>query len=138
LADDHTIVRRAMRHLIELDPGCMVCAEAADGAEAVRLAELLAPTVAMLDIRMPEMDGFTAAARIRTRSPSTAVAMLSLHHTGGMVRRALAAGARGYILKSDAVEHLVPAVLTLSQSDRPYFTPQLTCSIWNEYQSRRE
>jgi DNA-binding NarL/FixJ family response regulator len=135
LADDHAIVRRMLRQLIEDGSGCEVCGEAADGAEAVRLATELIPDVAVLDISMPEMDGLKAAQRIRALSPATVVLMISVVDTEQSVLLALAAGARGYIVKSEAVEHLAAAVLALAQTGQPYFTPQLTPAMWAEHTS---
>src|SRR5258707_8776345 len=102
LADDHVVVRRLLRGLIEDGLGCAVCGEAADGAEAVRLAKDLNPDVVVLDISMPEMDGLEAAKRIRVRSPATPVLMITIDDTEQSVRLALAVGARGYILKNEA------------------------------------
>jgi DNA-binding NarL/FixJ family response regulator len=133
LADDHAIVRRMLRQLIEDGSSCVVCGEAADGAEAVLLAAELIPDVAVLDISMPEMDGFEAAQRIRALSPATAVLIVSIDDTEQSVRLALAAGARGYIVKSEAAEHLAAAVLALAQTGQPYFTPQLTPAMWAEH-----
>jgi DNA-binding NarL/FixJ family response regulator len=135
IADDHAAVRRALRQLIEEGLDCTVCGEAADGAEAVGLAEELIPDVAVLDISMPEMDGLEAAQRIRNCSPSTAVLMITVGHTEQSVWLALAAGARAYIAKSEAGTHLSTAVLALAQSGEPYFTPQLTPAMWAEHMS---
>jgi DNA-binding NarL/FixJ family response regulator len=135
LADDHVVVRRLLRELIEDGSGCAVCGEAADGAEAVRLAEDLNPDVVVLDISMPEMDGLEAARRIRVRSPATPMLMITIDDTEQSVRLALAAGARGYIVKSEAEEHLKAAVLVLAQTPQPYFTPQLTAAMWTEHTS---
>jgi DNA-binding NarL/FixJ family response regulator len=137
LADDHAVVRRLLRGLIEDGSGCAVCGEAADGAEAVRLAEDLNPDVVVLDISMPEMDGLEAAQRIRVRSPATPVLMITMDDTEQSVRLALAAGARGYVMKGDAGQHLKAAVLALAQTHQPYFTPQLTAAMWTEHTSRR-
>jgi DNA-binding NarL/FixJ family response regulator len=133
LADDHAIVRRSLRQLIEEASGCAVCGEAADGAAAVRLAEELNPDVVVLDVSMPEMDGLEAARRIRACWPSVAVLMISMHDSEQMIRLALAAGARGYIVKNEVATHLVAAVLALVQSDRPYLTAQLTPAMWADH-----
>src|SRR5260221_2900641 len=101
LADDHAVVRRLLRGLIEDGSGCAVCGEAADGAEAVRLAEDLNPDVVVLDISMPEMDGFEAAQRIRVRSPATPVLMITMNDTEQSVWLALATGATAFILEND-------------------------------------
>jgi len=84
----------------------------------------------VLDISMPKMNGFEAAQRIRMRSPATPVLMITIDDTEQSVRLALAAGARGYIVKSEAGEHLKAAVLALAQTGQPYFTPQLTPVMW--------
>jgi DNA-binding NarL/FixJ family response regulator len=124
-----------LRQLIEDASSCVVCSEAADGAEAVLLAAELIPNVAVLDISMPEMDGLEAALRIRALSPATVVLMISINESEQSVRLALAAGARGYIVKSEAVDHLATAVLTLAQTGQPYFTPHLTPAMWAEHTS---
>src|SRR5258707_2506788 len=137
LADDHVVVRRLLRGLIEDGSGCAVCGEAADGAEAVRLAKDLNPDVVVLDISMPEMDGLEAAKRIRVRSPATPLLMITIDDTEQSVRLALAVGARGYIVKSEAEEHLKAAVLALAPNPQPFFTPQPTAAIWTEATSRQ-
>jgi DNA-binding NarL/FixJ family response regulator len=137
LADDHVVVRRLLRGFIEDGSSCAVCGEATNGAEAVRLAVDLDPDVVVLDISMPEMDGLEAAQRIRIRSPATPVLMITVDDTEESVRRALAAGARGYIVKSEAGEHLKAAVLVLARTRQPYFTPQLTAAMWTEHTSEQ-
>ena len=135
LADDHAVVRRMLRQLLEEAPGCTVCGEASDGAEAVRLTAELVPDVAVLDLGMPRLSGLEAAQCIRTASPRTMVLMVTLYETEDMVREALLAGACAYLLKRDAPQHLVPAVLALAHGDCPYFTPQLTPDLWHAYAS---
>jgi DNA-binding NarL/FixJ family response regulator len=103
-------VRLTLRKLIEHDGTCVVCAEASNGEEAVRLACRWHPDVAVLDVSMPVMDGLEAARQIRVRSPATAVLMVTMHaalQSGDLAR---AAGAQGLLRKSDAVEHLTAAV----------------------------
>jgi DNA-binding NarL/FixJ family response regulator len=135
LADDHAVVRRMLRQLLEEAPGCTVCGEACDGAEAVRLATELAPDVAVLDVSMPRLSGLQAAQCIRAASPHTVILIVTLYETDGLVREALLAGACAYLLKRDAPQHLVPAVFALAHGDCPYFTPQLTPDIWHAYAS---
>jgi DNA-binding NarL/FixJ family response regulator len=89
----------------------------------------------VLDISMPEMNGLEAAQRIRALSPATVVLMISMDDTEQSVRRALAAGARGYILKSEAVQHLAAAVLAVARTGQSYFTPQFTPAMWAEHTS---
>lgn len=102
IADDHDIVRRGLRSLVEDQDGWEVCAEAGTGRQAVEKALLLKPDVAVLDITMPELNGLEATRQIRRAQPSTEVLVLTVHETEELVREVLKAGARGYILKSDA------------------------------------
>jgi DNA-binding NarL/FixJ family response regulator len=115
LADDHDIVRRGLRGLLEQQPGWSVCAEAANGREAVELAREHRPHVAILDLTMPELNGLEATRRIRQELPETQVLVFTMHDSEELLRGVLRAGARGYLLKSDAARQLVPAVESLSQ-----------------------
>jgi DNA-binding NarL/FixJ family response regulator len=110
LADDHAVVRLTLRKLIEHDGTCVVCAEASNGEEAVCQACQWHPDVAVLDISMPVMDGLEAARQIRVRSPATAVLIVTMHSALRSGDLARAAGAQGFLQKSDAVEHLTAAV----------------------------
>jgi DNA-binding NarL/FixJ family response regulator len=113
LADDHALVRRELRRLLEAEEGWLVCGEAENGREAVRLCETLRPDVVALDIRMRVMDGLEAANRIREIAPAMVVVIVSMHDSEVMVKAATVAGADAYILKSEASEHLVPAIRVL-------------------------
>ena len=110
LADDHALVRRGFRRLLEDDAAIEVVGEASDGDQAVKLAQTLAPQVVVMDCAMPGTSGLVATRRILERAPDTAVLMLSMHSEETLVRQALAAGARGYILKSAIDLDLVAAV----------------------------
>src|ERR1700758_2004809 len=110
LADDREIVRRGLRTLLEMRADWEICAEASDGRTAVQLAEELAPDVVILDLSMPELNGLEAARRIVAHCPRSRVLMLTMHETEQFVREALAAGVRGYILKTDAGRDLQNAV----------------------------
>ena len=103
LADDHALVRRGFRRLLEDDAGIEVVGEASDGDEAVKLAQSLTPQVIVMDCAMPGTSGLVATRRILERAPQTAVLMLSMHSEATLVRQALDAGARGYVLK-DALD----------------------------------
>jgi DNA-binding NarL/FixJ family response regulator len=100
LADDHSLVRRGFRRILEDDPSIVVVGEASDGDEAIRMARSLEPNVIVMDCAMPGTNGLTATRTILDHSPDVAVLMLSMHSEETLVRQALDAGARGYILKS--------------------------------------
>jgi DNA-binding NarL/FixJ family response regulator len=100
LVDDHALLRKGLRRLLEDDPGLCVVGEASNGWEAVELARQLAPRVVVMDLTMPVMDGMEATRRILEFAPETAVLMLSMNSEDSCVRKAIAAGARGYLVKS--------------------------------------
>jgi DNA-binding NarL/FixJ family response regulator len=110
LADDHAIVRRGFRRLLEDDPELTVVGEASDGDEAIRLAGELKPAVVVMDAAMPGTNGLAATQAITARWPQMAVLMLSMHSEQTLVRQALAAGARGYVLKNAMDLDLAAAV----------------------------
>ena len=110
LADDHSLVRHGFRRMLDDDPAIAVVGEAGDGAEAVALARQLAPHVVVMDCAMPAMNGIDATRAILADSPDVAVLMLSMHAERTLVAQALAAGARGYILKSAIDLDLAAAV----------------------------
>ena len=110
LADDHSLVRRGFRRILEDDPSIVVVGEASDGEEAVRLAEELQPRVIVMDCAMPGTSGLIATRRILERAPGVAILMLSMHAEETLVRQAMEAGARGYILKSALDLDLAAAV----------------------------
>jgi DNA-binding NarL/FixJ family response regulator len=125
VADDHDIVRRGLTRLLEEHAGWSVCAEAANGREAVELALEHRPEVVVLDLTMPELNGFEATRRIRQALPDTEVLIFTMHESEELVRNVLAAGARGYLLKSDAARQLVPAVESLAQR-KPFFAGRIS------------
>jgi DNA-binding NarL/FixJ family response regulator len=100
LVDDHSLVRRGFRRILEDEPDIEVTGEAADGAEAIRLAQELLPNVVVMDCAMPNMNGLQATRKILEQQPQTLVLMLSMHPEETLVRQALDAGARGYVLKN--------------------------------------
>ena len=125
LADDHDIVRRGLKELLEEHVGWSVCAEASDGRAAVELALAHRPQIAVLDLSMPELNGLEATRRIRERLPDTEVLIFSMHESEELIRDVLAAGARGYLLKSDASRQLVPAVESLARH-KPFFSVRVS------------
>jgi DNA-binding NarL/FixJ family response regulator len=110
LADDHALVRRGFRRLLEDDPEIVVVGEASDGDEAVRLAAELKPLVVVMDCAMPRSNGLAATRRILSDAPDTAIVMLSMHAEETFIRQALDAGARGYLLKNALDLDLAAAV----------------------------
>lgn len=125
LADDHAIVRRGLKELMEEHIGWSVCAEAATGRQAVELAVEHRPHVAVLDLSMPELNGLEATRRIRQALPETEVLVFTMHESDELVRQVLAAGARGYLLKSDAADQLIPAVESLARH-KPFFSGRIS------------
>ncbi|HZS88832.1 MAG TPA: response regulator transcription factor [Chloroflexota bacterium] len=115
LAEDHAMVRAGLRQILERQPDMRVIAEAQDGAEAVALALRLQPTVAVLDIGLPEVDGLDALERIKAHAPQVHVLMLTGQQNEHYVRRALQGGASGYLLKRSGADELVQAVRTVAR-----------------------
>jgi DNA-binding NarL/FixJ family response regulator len=118
VADDHPLMRRGIRGLLDEQRGWTVVAEAGNGREAVDQAKRLKPDVAVLDVTMPELDGLEATRRLREAVPDTKVLILTMHESRQMVRRLLEAGASGYVLKSDFPRSLVEAVRKVSHDKR--------------------
>jgi len=131
LADDHGIVRRGLRSLLE-EEGHTVVAEAADGLEAVRLCEEHRPDLLILDIAMPKLNGIEVAARAQKLDRAPGVIMLSMHADESYIIRALAAGARAYLLKNATDEDLAPAIRAVV-SGKPFFSPAVTAVLVEDY-----
>jgi len=125
IADDHNVVRRGLKALIESRPGWQVCGEAHTGREAAAKAEQMKPDVVILDISMPGLNGVEAARRIRKSSPSTEILILSVHYSDQLIRDILDAGARGYVMKSDSDRDLIVAVQAMADH-KPFFTSKAT------------
>jgi DNA-binding NarL/FixJ family response regulator len=117
LADDHALVRRGFRRMLEDDAGITVVGEAGDGAEAVRLARALQPQVIVMDSAMPQMGGLEATRKILEFLPHAAVLVLSMHSEETLVRQAMDAGARGYVLKNAANLDLVAVVRRVARGE---------------------
>jgi len=117
LVDDHALVRKGFRRILEDDPEIQVVGEASEGEEAVRLALQLKPKVVVMDCALPGISGIGATRRIRAKMPEAIVLMLSMHSEDTLVRQALEAGARGYILKNALELDLVSAVNRVAKGD---------------------
>jgi DNA-binding NarL/FixJ family response regulator len=117
---------------LQAQPGWEICGEAATGREAVEKAQALKPDVVVLDITMPELNGLEAARRILRAAPRTQVLILTMHDSDEVVHEVLEAGARGYVLKSDAGRDLVAAVEALGEG-RPFFTPRVAELVLSGY-----
>ena len=137
LADDHTLVREGVRRFLESSGEFQVLGEASTGREIVDLAASTRPDMAVLDIRMPEMDGLEAARTIRERSPDTAVVMLTAYDDRHFVGEAVRAGARGYVLKVRDAEHLVET-LRLVAGGKLVIDPELVRALAEELEAARE
>jgi len=124
IADDHELVRKGIRTVLEARAGWQVVAEASDGREAVKKTQELNPQVAILDISMPLLNGLEATRQIAKIAPQTKVLILTMHEADPMIQQILEAGARGYLLKSDASLDLVSAVEALLRN-KTFFTPKV-------------
>jgi DNA-binding NarL/FixJ family response regulator len=132
IADDHGIVRTGLRLLFEKLPGMEVAGEAATGLDAIRLAEELNPDVVIMDIAMPVLNGIDATAQILRQQSRRGVIILSMHADESYILRALNAGARGYLLKDTADDHIEDAVHAVMRG-QPYFTPEIARTIVEDY-----
>jgi len=132
IVDDHTILRKGLRLLLEREPDFAVIGEGSDGHEAIRLVQSLRPEIAILDIAMPSLNGIEAATRITAENGRTGVLMLSMHSDEAYVLRALKAGARGYLLKDSAESDLVGAVRALS-AGKAFFSPTVSRVLADDY-----
>jgi DNA-binding NarL/FixJ family response regulator len=132
LADDHTVMRRGLRLLLESQPGFRVVGEASDGRQAIEQAEATKPDVVVLDIAMPNLSGIEAAQRIVSTLPHAAVVFLSMHSDEGYVLRALKAGAKGYLLKDSAEGDLIEAIKAVSDG-KTFFSSEISKMLVEDY-----
>ena len=132
LADDHTVVRKGLRLLLENEPGFEVVADAATGREAVSLAEQYEPDVVVMDIAMPILNGIEAARQIGGRLHHAAIVFLSMHSDESYVLRALKAGARAYLLKDSAEQDLINAIRAVAEG-KAFFSPAISKMLVEDY-----
>ena len=132
LADDHTLMRRGLRLIVEQQPDLVVVGEAEDGRQAVALSASLKPDVAVLDIGMPNLNGIEAAKQITDGESGAAVVILSMHADETYILRALKAGARGYLLKDSAESDLVRAIRSVAEG-KSFFSPAVSKVMLEDY-----
>lgn len=135
IADDHDVVRSGVRAILESQPGWEVVGEAENGKAAIDLALATRPDVVVLDYALPLVNGIEATRQIRARVPGTEVLIFTMHDTANLVREVLEAGARGFLLKSDARRLLVAAIENLAQH-KPFFTGNVSETLLESYLSR--
>jgi DNA-binding NarL/FixJ family response regulator len=124
VVDDHAVIRRGVQGILHAFPEWELCGEAEDGQEAIRLAELVKPDLIIMDVSMPGLNGLEATRIILNILPNTKILLLTLHSSIELVRSGFRAGARGYVLKSDAEHELVRALNVLA-GDGTYVSPGL-------------
>ena len=135
IADDHDVVRSGVRAILEAHEGWEVVGEAEDGKEAIDQALATRPDVVVLDYALPLVNGVEATRQIRARVPGAEVLIFTMHDTDSLVREVLEAGARGFLLKSDARQFLVSAVESLA-AHKPFFTGKVSETLLETYLSK--
>jgi len=132
LADDHDIVRRGVRPLIESEWGWEICGEAVEGRQAVTMALELKPDIVILDVSMPELGGVEVTRQIKRELPETEVLIFTGQDSESLVHQLFAAGARSFVLKSESATHLIPAIKALCQH-QPYFGAHVSGIVFEQY-----
>jgi DNA-binding NarL/FixJ family response regulator len=135
IVDDHAVVRRGVRALLESHQDWEVCGEATNGRDAVEAAQRLKPDIVVMDLSLPGLNGLDATRQILKDSPNTEVLVLTMHHSEELARDVLQAGARGYVLKRDADENLIAAIESLRQH-KPFLTSAVTEFVLDDYLRR--
>lgn len=136
VADDHEIMRKGIRSLLEAQPGWQVTAEASDGREAVEKAREIKPDVTVLDISMPSLNGLEAARQMIKNDARAKILILTQHESDPLIREVLDAGARGYVLKSDASRDLITAVNAV-RSNKTFFTAKVAQIVLDGYLDKK-
>jgi DNA-binding NarL/FixJ family response regulator len=137
VVDDHAVVRRGVRSLLESHEDWEVCGEATTGRDAVEQSRRLRPDVVVMDLSLPELNGLDATRQILKDRPDTEVLVLTMHTSEELARDVLQAGARGYVLKADADENLIAAVDSLRQH-KPFLTSTVTAIVLDDYVRRSD
>jgi DNA-binding NarL/FixJ family response regulator len=136
VADDHEVVRKGLRTILEEQPGWQVSGEASDGREAVDKVRTLKPDVTVVDVGMPGLNGLEATRQMLRNDPETKVLILTMHESDPLIREVLDAGARGYLLKSDAGKDLVSAVEAIRRN-KTYFTARVAQMVLDGYLDKK-
>jgi DNA-binding NarL/FixJ family response regulator len=137
VADDHEVVRKGLRSIVEEQPGWELAGEASDGREAVDKARALRPDVAVVDVSMPGLNGLEATRQMLRHDAETKVLILTMHESDPLIREVLDAGARGYLLKSDASHDLVTAVEAIRRN-KTYFTARVAQIVLDGYLDKKQ
>jgi DNA-binding NarL/FixJ family response regulator len=137
IVDDHAVVRRGVRSLLESEKGFEITGEATTGREAVDMARRLQPDVVVMDLSLPELNGLDATRQILKDSPRSEILVLTMHHSEELARDVLQAGARGYVLKSDADQSLIAAVNSLREH-KPFLSSKVTEFVLDDYLRRTD
>ena len=137
IADDHDVVRDGLRRLLEAQANCEVVAEAPDGKEAILKAVETKPDIAVVDYALPLINGLEVTRQIRSRLPKTEVLIFTMHDNERLIDDLLRAGAKGFVLKSDAKAELLAAIDSLA-SHRPFFTSRVSEALLNSFNKDRE
>jgi len=128
IVDDHAFIRRGVQTILHPFPEWELCGEADNGNDAIRMAEELKPEVIIMDLSMPGLNGIEATRAIRKTQPAVKIVLLTLHESAELVRSAFRAGARGYLLKTDAEQELVKA-LTVVTGQGTYISPRIDSTV---------
>jgi DNA-binding NarL/FixJ family response regulator len=135
IADDHDVVRSGLRSILDGQPNCQVIAEASDGKEAILKAIETNPDVAVVDYRLPFVNGLEVTREIRARLPRTEVLIFTMHDNETLIHDLLMAGARGFVLKTEAKQQLLAAIEALA-AHRPYFTARIAEALLESFLTR--
>lgn len=128
IVDDHPFIRRGLQTILHPFPEWELCGEADNGNDAIRMADELKPEVIIMDVSMPGLNGIEATRAIHKAQPSVKIVLLTLHESADLVRSAFRAGARGYLLKTDAEQELVRA-LTVVIGEGAYISPKIDSEV---------
>ncbi len=137
IADDHDVVRSGLRKILEAQPNCEVIAEASDGKEALRKTIETKPDIAVLDYSLPLVNGVEVTRQIRMQLPKTEVLIFTMYDSEAVVQQLLRAGARGYVVKTDAKRDLLAAIEALA-SHKPFFTDKISEALLKSYLAQPE